>query len=75
MVLVKVLADTALKTANSGYLTRRLVDISQDLVVKEEDCGTESGLTMTPVIEGGDIIAPLGELVSRTSSGQRCTRW
>ncbi len=59
----KGLADTALKTANSGYLTRRLVDISQDLVVKEEDCGTEAGLTMTPVIEGGDIIAPLGELV------------
>ena len=59
----KGLADTALKTANSGYLTRRLVDISQDLVVKEEDCGTDNGLTMTPVIEGGDIIAPLGELV------------
>ena len=71
----KGLADTALKTANSGYLTRRLVDISQDLVVKEEDCGTESGLTMTPVIEGGDIIAPLGELVLGRSSGQRCTRW
>jgi len=59
----KGLADTALKTANSGYLTRRLVDISQDLVIKEEDCGTDSGLNMSPIIEGGDIIAPLGELV------------
>ncbi|MAM70085.1 MAG: DNA-directed RNA polymerase subunit beta' [Gammaproteobacteria bacterium] len=59
----KGLADTALKTANSGYLTRRLVDISQDLVIKEQDCGTENGLTMTPIIEGGDIIAPLGERV------------
>ena len=56
----KGLADTALKTANSGYLTRRLVDISQDLVIKEQDCGTETGLTMAPIIEGGDIIAPLG---------------
>ena len=59
----KGLADTALKTANSGYLTRRLVDISQDLVIREEDCGTEEGLTMTPIIEGGDIIAALGERV------------
>jgi DNA-directed RNA polymerase subunit beta' len=59
----KGLADTALKTANSGYLTRRLVDISQDLVIKDEDCGTEEGLTMTPIIEGGDIIAALGERV------------
>ncbi|PCJ17173.1 MAG: DNA-directed RNA polymerase subunit beta' [SAR86 cluster bacterium] len=59
----KGLADTALKTANSGYLTRRLVDISQDLVVTEHDCGTENGLTMSPVIEGGDIIAPLGDRV------------
>jgi DNA-directed RNA polymerase subunit beta' len=59
----KGLADTALKTANSGYLTRRLVDISQDLVVTELDCGTEEGLTMAPIIEGGDIIAPLGDRV------------
>ena len=59
----KGLADTALKTANSGYLTRRLVDISQDLVITEHDCGTEQGLTMSPVIEGGDIIAPLGDRV------------
>ena len=59
----KGLADTALKTANSGYLTRRLVDISQDLVITEHDCGTDQGLTMSPVIEGGDIIAPLGDRV------------
>jgi len=59
----KGLADTALKTANSGYLTRRLVDISQDLVITEHDCGTTDGLTMRPVIEGGDIIAPLGDRV------------
>ncbi len=59
----KGLADTALKTANSGYLTRRLVDISQDLVITEHDCGTETGLVMTPIIEGGDIIAPLGDRV------------
>ena len=52
-----------MKTANSGYLTRRLVDISQDLVVTELDCGTEEGLTMAPIIEGGDIIAPLGDRV------------
>jgi len=59
----KGLADTALKTANSGYLTRRLVDISQDLVITEEDCGTQNGLMIRPIIEGGDIIAPLGERV------------
>ncbi len=59
----KGLADTALKTANSGYLTRRLVDISQDLVITEADCGTSNGLTMAPIIEGGDIIAPLGDRV------------
>ena len=59
----KGLADTALKTANSGYLTRRLVDISQDLVITEYDCGTDQGLAMSPIIEGGDIIAPLGDRV------------
>ncbi|TNE75805.1 MAG: DNA-directed RNA polymerase subunit beta' [Gammaproteobacteria bacterium] len=59
----KGLADTALKTANSGYLTRRLVDVSQDLVVVEQDCGTEEGLLMTPVIEGGDIIESLGDRI------------
>ncbi len=59
----KGLADTALKTANSGYLTRRLVDVSQDLVVTEHDCGTDNGVTLTPVIEGGDIIETLGDRV------------
>jgi DNA-directed RNA polymerase subunit beta' len=59
----KGLADTALKTANSGYLTRRLVDVAQDLVVTEVDCGTDEGLTMTPVIEGGDIIESLGDRI------------
>jgi len=59
----KGLADTALKTANSGYLTRRLVDVAQDLVVTEEDCGTDKGLLMTPVIEGGDIIETLGDRI------------
>ncbi|MBL1319436.1 MAG: DNA-directed RNA polymerase subunit beta' [Methylophaga sp.] len=59
----KGLADTALKTANSGYLTRRLVDVSQDLVIVEEDCGTDVGVSMTPIIEGGDVVEPLGERV------------
>ncbi|MCJ8170906.1 DNA-directed RNA polymerase subunit beta' [Atopomonas sediminilitoris] len=59
----KGLADTALKTANSGYLTRRLVDVAQDLVVTEVDCGTEEGLVMTPHIEGGDVVEGLGERV------------
>ena len=59
----KGLADTALKTANSGYLTRRLVDVAQDLVITEDDCGTDQGLLMTPVIEGGDIIESLGDRV------------
>lgn len=59
----KGLADTALKTANSGYLTRRLVDVAQDVVVTEPDCGTTSGLTMTPLIEGGDVVEPLHERV------------
>ena len=59
----KGLADTALKTANSGYLTRRLVDVAQDLVVTEVDCGTEAGLTMLPVIDGGDVRVPLGDRI------------
>ena len=59
----KGLADTALKTANSGYLTRRLVDVAQDLVVTEVDCGTDEGLVMTPHIEGGDVVDPLGDRV------------
>lgn len=59
----KGLADTALKTANSGYLTRRLVDVAQDLVITEQDCGTSQGITMTPLIEGGDVVEPLHERV------------
>jgi len=59
----KGLADTALKTANSGYLTRRLVDVAQDLVVTEVDCGTQNGLAMAPLVEGGDVVEGLGERV------------
>ena len=59
----KGLADTALKTANSGYLTRRLVDVAQDLVITEVDCKTEAGVTMTPIVEGGDVVEPLSERV------------
>ncbi|MDE0513688.1 MAG: DNA-directed RNA polymerase subunit beta' [Gammaproteobacteria bacterium] len=59
----KGLADTALKTANSGYLTRRLVDVAQDLVVAEDDCGTEAGINLTSLIEGGDVVEPLRERV------------
>ena len=60
----KGLADTALKTANSGYLTRRLVDVSQDVVITDVDCGTSNGLLMAPVIEGsGDIISSLGDRI------------
>src|SRR5580765_4423237 len=59
----KGLADTALKTANSGYLTRRLVDVAQDVVVTEPDCGTTYGLTMAPIVEGGDVVEGLGERV------------
>ncbi len=59
----KGLADTALKTANSGYLTRRLVDVAQDLVITEPDCGTQDGVEMKPLIEGGDVVEPLRERV------------
>jgi DNA-directed RNA polymerase subunit beta' len=59
----KGLADTALKTANSGYLTRRLVDVGQDLVVTQPDCGTEEGILMKPLIEGGDVVEALRERV------------
>ncbi|MDM4770232.1 DNA-directed RNA polymerase subunit beta' [Solimonas sp. SE-A11] len=59
----KGLADTALKTANSGYLTRRLVDVAQDMVVTGQDCGTEHGLLMMPIVEGGDILEPLRDRV------------
>lgn len=59
----KGLADTALKTANSGYLTRRLVDVAQDVVITETDCGTNEGLMMTPIVEGGDVVEPLRDRV------------
>ena len=78
-VLVKVLADTALKTANSGYLTRRLVDVAQDLVVTEVDCGTDDGMIMNAVIEGGDVIAGsrlrvLGRVIARDVLSSRLMR-
>ncbi len=59
----KGLADTALKTANSGYLTRRLVDVAQDVVITATDCGTLHGLTLTPIVEGGDVVEPLKDRV------------
>ncbi len=59
----KGLADTALKTANSGYLTRRLVDVAQDAIITEVDCGTSRGLTMRAVVEGGEVIAPLADRI------------
>ncbi|HEY7765145.1 MAG TPA: DNA-directed RNA polymerase subunit beta' [Aestuariivirgaceae bacterium] len=59
----KGLADTALKTANSGYLTRRLVDVAQDSIVNEEDCGTDAAITARPIIDAGEVIASLGQRV------------
>ena len=59
----KGLADTALKTANSGYLTRRLVDVAQDVIVSDNDCGTTEGLIVTPLMQGGEVIQPLGERI------------
>jgi DNA-directed RNA polymerase subunit beta' len=59
----KGLADTALKTANSGYLTRRLVDVAQDAIITEQDCGTESGLTMEAIVDSGQIVASLGQRI------------
>jgi len=65
----KGLADTALKTANSGYLTRRLVDVAQDAIITEEDCGTQRGLAMRAVVEGGEVIAPLADrILGRTAA-------
>jgi DNA-directed RNA polymerase subunit beta' len=66
----KGLADTALKTANSGYLTRRLVDVAQDCTVLEEDCGTKNCLTVRPMIEGGDVLEPLSERVLGRTAGE-----
>jgi DNA-directed RNA polymerase subunit beta' len=70
----KGLADTALKTANSGYLTRRLVDVAQDLVVSSEDCGTSNGLYMSPLVEGGDVVEPLRERVLGRVLAEEVTR-
>ena len=65
----KGLADTALKTANSGYLTRRLVDVAQDCIITEDDCGTQDGIQMTAVIDGADIVVSLGtRILGRTSA-------
>jgi DNA-directed RNA polymerase subunit beta' len=65
----KGLADTALKTANSGYLTRRLVDVAQDCIITEDDCGTQDGIQMTPVIDGADIVVSLGtRILGRTAA-------
>jgi DNA-directed RNA polymerase subunit beta' len=65
----KGLADTALKTANSGYLTRRLVDVAQDCIIVEQDCGTERGLTVKPVMDGGEEVASLSErILGRTTA-------
>ena len=66
----KGLADTALKTANSGYLTRRLVDVTQDLVVTENDCGTKNGLVVKALVEGGEVVEPLRErILGRVAAG------
>ncbi len=59
----KGLADTALKTANSGYLTRRLVDVAHDCIITEPDCGTMEGISVSPLIEGGEIVEPIGERI------------
>src|SRR5437899_8797289 len=65
----KGLADTALKTANSGYLTRRLVDVAQDAIITEEDCGTTRGLMTRAVIDGGEVISPLADrILGRTAA-------
>ncbi len=65
----KGLADTALKTANSGYLTRRLVDVAQDAIITEEDCGTTRGLLTRAVVDGGEVIAPLADrIIGRTAA-------
>ncbi len=65
----KGLADTALKTANSGYLTRRLVDVAQDCIIVDEDCGTQRGLTVRAVMDGGEVVASLSErILGRTTA-------
>ena len=66
----KGLADTALKTANSGYLTRRLVDVAQDCIVTEDDCGTTAGITARALIEAGEVTVSLGQRVLGRTAGR-----
>ncbi|RIJ15125.1 DNA-directed RNA polymerase subunit beta' [Henriciella mobilis] len=66
----KGLADTALKTANSGYLTRRLVDVAQDCIIVEDDCGTEQGIQLNAVMEGADVVVPLSERILGRTTGE-----
>ena len=68
----KRLADTALKTANSGYLTRRLVDVTQDLVVTEHDCGTEDGFGTRALVKGGEVVEPLSDRILGRVNAVRC---
>ncbi|MEM7213539.1 MAG: DNA-directed RNA polymerase subunit beta', partial [Pseudomonadota bacterium] len=67
----KGLADTALKTANSGYLTRRLVDVAQDCIITEDDCGTKNGITLQPVIDSGEVVVTLGARVLGRTTAQK----
>ncbi len=69
----KGLADTALKTANSGYLTRRLVDVAQDCIINETDCGTENGLTMQAIVDAGQMVASLSQRISGRASAEEIT--
>ena len=71
----KGLADTALKTANSGYLTRRLVDVAQDAIITETDCGTEQGITVRSVVEGGNVVVSIGERVLGRTAQDRITSY
>ena len=66
----KGLADTALKTANSGYLTRRLVDVAQDAVIRETDCGTERGIRMRAIIDAGQVVASLASRILGRSTAE-----
>ncbi|TCS60086.1 DNA-directed RNA polymerase subunit beta' [Varunaivibrio sulfuroxidans] len=66
----KGLADTALKTANSGYLTRRLVDVAQDCIIYDEDCGTDLGVIARPIVQGGETISPISEQVLGRTAGE-----
>src|SRR5438445_3828643 len=67
----KGLADTALKTANSGYLTRRLVDVAQDCIITSDDCGTKASITARPIIDAGEVIASLAQRVlGRTAADE-----